>query len=341
MITDESEVINNLSARTDDQIKVSAPLSQSSAPQVLAGAETGDLVPANVAELTASVVNGLTASTVTLLTASGVNPEKSAQSEKEPCIPEDELAMWVEFKKTKSLQIREQLILKYAHFVKYVSGRMKINLPDYIDFEDLVSWGTFGLINAVDKFDFNMNIKFVTYATKRIRGAIIDGLRLLDWVPRAVRTQSRQLSNALYELEMKLGHFPSDDELSEHLGLSPEEIEKMQHDEYRSLVVSLDEVYTEDTSGEVSSKYQLVENIAAKNPEISIESDEVREVVIEAIGKLSDQEKLVITLYYYNELTLKEIANVMSLSESRVSQLHTKSILRLRGRLSRLKKDIY
>lgn len=288
----------------------------------------------------ASVDAPVSADTPASPDASG-REQASGGGDKGPCLTPEELELWVNFKKTKSLQIREQLILKYAHFVKYVAGRIKINLPDYIDFEDLVSWGTFGLINAVDKYDFNMNIKFVTYATKRIRGAIIDGLRLLDWVPRAVRTQTRQLSNALYELEMKLGHFPTDEELSTHLGVSPEEVEKMQHDEYRSIIVSLDEVYTEDTSGEVASKYQLVENIAAKNPEISIESDEVREVVIDAIGRLSDQEKLVITLYYYNELTLKEIANVMSLSESRVSQLHTKSILRLRGRLSRLKKDIY
>jgi len=264
------------------------------------------------------------------------NPEPKAL-----LLSEGEAELWIELKKSRDVKIREKLILKYAHFVKYVAGRIKMHLPDHIEFEDLVSWGTFGLINAVDKYDIDMNIKFVTYSTKRIRGAIIDGLRLLDWVPRGIRSQAKQLNSAMIELEMKLGREPDEAELCEFLKITPEELEKIYEEENKSFVMSLDEICVEDGGGEISSKYQLVENLAAKNPELSIESGQVKEIVVDAINKLSQQERLVITLYYYNELTLKEISAIMSLSDSRVSQLHTKSILRLRGRLSRLKKEIY
>ncbi len=264
------------------------------------------------------------------------NPEPKAL-----LLSEGEAELWVELKKSRDLKIREKLILKYAHFVKYVAGRIKMHLPDHIEFEDLVSWGTFGLINAVDKYDIDMNIKFVTYSTKRIRGAIIDGLRLLDWVPRGIRSQAKQLNSAMIELEMKIGREPNEAELCEFMKITPEELEKIYEEENKSFVMSLDEICVEDGGGEISSKYQLVENLAAKNPELSIESGQVKEIVVDAINKLSQQERLVITLYYYNELTLKEISTIMSLSDSRVSQLHTKSILRLRGRLSRLKKEIY
>lgn len=253
----------------------------------------------------------------------------------------EETAMWENFKKTGNLAIREKLILKYAHYVKYVAGRIKMGLADHIEFEDLVSWGTFGLINSVDKYDISINVKFVTFATKRIRGAIFDGLRHLDWVPRRVRAKTKQLNEALYELEVKLGRQPSDEEIAAHLEITQDDLEKLYEDEYGSFIMSLDESYAEDIDGELVSKYQLVENLAAKNPELSIENEQVRDIVIEAIDKLSDQERLVITLYYYNELTLKEISEIMKLSESRISQLHTKSIFRLRGRLSRLKKDIF
>jgi len=254
----------------------------------------------------------------------------------------EENELWVDYKNTRDLKFREKLILRYAHFVKFVAGRMKMNLPEHIEFEDLVSWGTFGLINAVDKYDIELNVKFVTYATKRIRGAIFDGLRALDWVPRVVRYQNKQLSNALYELEKQLGREATDEEIAENMKISLNALKKIYDEERKTLVMSLDEAYFEDgDSGEMTSKYHLIENLASKNPEFTIESDEVKQIVIDAIEMLSHQEKLVVTLYYYNELTLKEISVIMELSESRVSQLHTKSILRLRGRLSRLKKDIY
>ncbi len=254
----------------------------------------------------------------------------------------EETELWLDYKHSHDLKLREKLILRYAHFVKFVAGRMKMNLPDHIDFEDLVSWGTFGLINAVDKYDIALNIKFVTYATKMIRGAIFDGLRALDWVPRVIRYQNKQLANTIYELEVKLGREATDEEIAENMKISIDNLKKIYEDERKTLVMSLDEAYFEDgENGEVTSKYHMIENIAAKNPEFTIESDEVKKIVVDAIEMLSHQEKIVITLYYYNELTLKEIAAIMGLSESRVSQLHTKSILRLRGRLSRMKKDIY
>ncbi|HNY12744.1 MAG TPA: sigma-70 family RNA polymerase sigma factor, partial [Candidatus Wallbacteria bacterium] len=203
------------------------------------------------------------------------NPEPKAL-----LLSEGEAELWIELKKSRDVKIREKLILKYAHFVKYVAGRIKMHLPDHIEFEDLVSWGTFGLINAVDKYDIEMNIKFVTYSTKRIRGAIIDGLRLLDWVPRGIRSQAKQLNTAMIELEMKLGREPNEAELCAYMKIGPEDLEKIYEEENKSFVMSLDEICVEDGGGEISSKYQLVENLAAKNPELSIESSQVKEIVV-------------------------------------------------------------
>jgi RNA polymerase sigma factor for flagellar operon FliA len=252
---------------------------------------------------------------------------------------EEEAELWVRYKNHRDPEARERIILRYAHFVKYVAGKVGISMPSYVDFDDLVSYGIFGLIDAIEKYDHKANIKFVTYAQLRIRGAILDGLRVMDWTPRNVRSQVKKLEKTLYELEQRYGRSPSDEEIATELGISMEELEKLYTETQKSLIASLDEFAYDDDSSNMA-KYQMIENIQSKNPELKIEDADVKRVLIEAIEKLSEQERQVISLYYYNDLTIKEIANIMELSDSRVSQLHTKSILRLRGRLAKLKEDL-
>lgn len=253
---------------------------------------------------------------------------------------EEEALLWKRYKGERCADARERLILRYAHFVKYVAGRVGISMPSFIDFDDLVSYGIFGLIDAIEKYDPGTNIKFVTYAQTRIRGAILDRLRELDWAPRTVRSQAKQLDRILYDLEQRLGKAPSDEDVAKELGVTMEELEKIYNETKKSLVVSLDEfAFAEDDSA-ASAKHQTVENLQARNPELDIEVEDVKRVLVEAIEKLTDQERTVVTLYYYRELTIREIAQIMNLSDSRVSQLHTRSILRLRGRLSKLKDDL-
>ena len=252
----------------------------------------------------------------------------------------EEAELWARYKGSRDAQARERLILRYAHFVKYVAGRVGISMPSFIDFDDLVSYGIFGLIDAIEKYDPTTNIKFVTYAQTRIRGAILDRLRELDWAPRTVRAQAKQLDRILYDLEQRLGRSPGDEDVAKELGVSMEELEKIYNETKKSLVVSLDEfVYAEEDS-QTAAKHQTVENLQARNPELNVAEEDVKRVLVEAIEKLTEQERTVITLYYYRELTIKEIAQIMSLSDSRVSQLHTRSILRLRGRLAKLKDDL-
>lgn len=251
----------------------------------------------------------------------------------------EEQELWKRYKGSRDPDARERIILRYAHFVKYVAGKVGIAMPSYVDFDDLVSYGIFGLIDAIEKYDPTTNIKFVTYAQMRIRGAILDGLRVMDWVPRNVRSSSRQLEKILYELEQQLGRGPTDEEVGAALNISQPELEKLYNEMRKGLMMSLDEFAYDDDSGNVA-KYQMVENIQARNPELNMETEAVKNVLVEAIEKLTDQERLVISLYYYRDLTIKEVANIMNLSDSRVSQLHTKAILRLRGRLSRLKDDL-
>jgi RNA polymerase sigma factor for flagellar operon FliA len=251
----------------------------------------------------------------------------------------EEAELWERYKTVRDVNAREKIILRYAHFVKYVAGKVGISMPSYVDFDDLVSYGIFGLIDAIEKYDHKANVKFVTYAQLRIRGAILDGLRVMDWAPRNVRSQVKKLEKVLYSLEQEYGRTPTDEEIANELEISMPELEKIYTESQKSLVASLDEFAYEDDNSNMA-KYQMIENLQSKNPELKIEYADVKRVLIEAIDKLTDQEKQVVSLYYYNDLTIKEIANIMELSDSRVSQLHTKSILRLRGRLSRLKDDL-
>lgn len=255
--------------------------------------------------------------------------------EAEPSSDEEDVRLWRDYKDSGNASIRERLILKYASFVKYVAGRMAINLPSNVEYDDLVSYGIFGLLDAIEKFDPERRVKFKTYAKTRIRGAILDELRVLDWTPRSIRQKSKQLEKALIELETRLGREPSDEELCRELGMTLKEVRRLFEDTKQSLMMSLDEG---DPEGEGNtSRKDFLEDIQLISPEKSAELAELKRILAEEITRLSERERLVITLYYFEQLTSKEIGRILSVSDSRISQLHTKAILRLRGKLARLR----
>jgi RNA polymerase sigma factor FliA len=231
--------------------------------------------------------------------------------------------------------LRDRLILTYAPLVKYVAGRLGSGLPAHVDEEDLVSYGLLGLIGAIERYDPNRDVKFETYAVTRIKGAIIDELRSLDWVPRSVRARAREIERAIAALEAKLHRPPTDEEIAGQVGITTEELEDSLTDISRSSIAALDELWTVGGSGgDQVALIDTIEDTEAPAPESALDATELKEALGEAITRLPEREKLVITLYYYEELTLREIGEVLGVTESRVSQLHTKAVLRLKARLS-------
>jgi RNA polymerase sigma factor for flagellar operon FliA len=242
--------------------------------------------------------------------------------------------LWRQFKRTGAKGDRDRLILTYAPLVKYVAGRLGSGLPAHVDEGDLVSYGLLGLISAIERYDPDRDIKFETYAIVRIRGSIIDELRALDWVPRSVRSRAREIERAIAELESKLGRAPTDDEIAGKIGITEEELEESLTDISRSSIAALDELWSGGPDGDQVSLLDTLEDPSGPRPSEALDETEIRETLADAIARLPEREKLVITLYYYEELTLREIGEVLSVTESRVSQLHTKAVLRLRSRLS-------
>lgn len=243
-------------------------------------------------------------------------------------------ALWVEFKENTSPEARDKLILHYSPLVKYVAGRISASLPQNVDTADLVSYGIFGLIDAIEKFDITRDIKFETYAIARIKGAIIDELRALDWVPRSVRSRARELEKAYVELENSLRRVPSDEEVAKHLGISLEELADLLTQLSYTSVVALEELWA--VGGEKDDKVSLMdtlEDTSATDPSLIYEVEEMKEILADAIDRLPQREKIVVALYYYEGLTLREIGEVLGVTESRVSQLHTKAVIRLRAKL--------
>jgi RNA polymerase sigma factor FliA len=231
--------------------------------------------------------------------------------------------------------LRDRLILTYAPLVKYVAGRLGSGLPAHVDEEDLVSYGLLGLIGAIERYDPERDVKFETYAITRIKGAIIDELRSLDWVPRSVRARAREIERAIAALEAKLHRPPSDEEIAGQVGITVEELEDSLTDISRSSIAALDELWTVGGSGcDQVALIDTIEDADAPAPDSALAATELKEALGEAITRLPEREKLVVTLYYYEELTLREIGEVLGVTESRVSQLHTKAILRLKARLS-------
>ncbi len=242
--------------------------------------------------------------------------------------------VWLEYRRTNDKALRERLIVTYAPLVKYVAGRLGSGLPAHVDEGDLVSYGLLGLIGAIERYDPERDIKFETYAIARIKGAIIDELRALDWVPRSVRSRAREIERAIGELEAKLGRAPSDEEIAAKIGISGEELEESLTDISRSSIAALDELWSVSGEGDQISLLDTIEDPSGSRPADALDETELKELVADAISRLPEREKLVITLYYYEELTLREIGEVLGVTESRVSQLHTKAILRLKSRLS-------
>lgn len=252
--------------------------------------------------------------------------------------PQDCAPLWEAYKVRGDRQAREELILRYAPLVKYVAGRVAIGLPSTVEFDDLISYGIFGLIDAVEKYDPNRGVKFETYALARIRGAIIDGLRSADWVPRSVRQKARELEEVAQKIETELGRPASDEELSAALHLSTEEYYQMLNEVACTALTSLDELWK--TDGNLEENIRIIETVrdtSSADPLAAVELQELKHTLSEAIDRLPERERLVIALYYYEGLTLKEIGKVLDVTEARVSQIHSKAILRLRSRLIRWK----
>ena len=248
--------------------------------------------------------------------------------------------LWAEYRNTKDSAIRDKIVKQYAPLVKYVAGKVAIGMPHNVEFDDLVGYGVFGLFDAIEKFDPEKHVKFKTYAVTRIRGAIFDELRSIDWVPRSVRQKAREVEEAVRKLETNLGRAASDHEIAGELGVSIDEFQKLMLKISGTSVLSLNDVWY---TGEESDKVSIVESIESPqslNPDTIVEKEEIKRVIIGAIHELPDKEKKVLVLYYYEDLTLKEIGKVLDVTESRISQLHTKAIMRLRAKLTNIKKGI-
>ena len=270
--------------------------------------------------------------------ATAVRKPKSAKSEPVVTVPpqvDDELgAIWHAFKGSDDQEARERLILHYAPLEKYVASRVATGLPASVEQGDLVSYGMFGLIDALKKFEPGRGNKFETYAIPRIRGAIIDELRSMDWVPRSVRFKQREIEKALANLESMLKRQPSEKELAERLGMSLSELHEVITQISFVSVLALDE--TVSVGADRGEQVSLVDTLADKgfDPSWGVESQETRGLLAAAINSLSEREKIVVTLYYFEGLTLAEIGGILGVTESRVCQIHTKAVGSLRGQLS-------
>ncbi len=239
--------------------------------------------------------------------------------------------LWDDYMKNKDPELREKIILEYAPLVKTVAGRLSMYLGYNVEYEDLVSYGIFGLIDAIDKFDTMKEVKFETYASLRIRGSILDQIRKMDWIPRTIRQKQKRIDAIIKEIEMETGKNASDEEIAEKLGISTDEYDEWQSQMKITGLVSLNE-YVEQGS-DVAQDLNQRTTSRFEGPEENIEKQELTQVLQEALELLTEKECKVITLYYYEELTLKEISNILEVSESRISQLHTKALQKMRGKM--------
>ncbi|MEX2292865.1 MAG: RNA polymerase sigma factor WhiG [Acidimicrobiales bacterium] len=241
--------------------------------------------------------------------------------------------LWAEYKDNGERELRDQLIVHYSPLVKYVAGRVGTGLPQNVDQADLVSYGIFGLIDAIEKFDLERGFKFETYAIARIKGNILDELRSIDWVPRSVRAKARAIEKAYSKLEGQLHRTPTDAELADELDLTDEQLQTTLGQISFTGLVALDEMLS---GGERGDSMTLGDTVAepGMGPVAAYEVEEMRQILAEAINRLPDREKTVLTLYYYEGLTLAEIGSILGVTESRVCQIHTKSVIQLRARMA-------
>ena len=248
--------------------------------------------------------------------------------------------LWIEFRKTKSPVLRDAFIRQYMPLVKYVVGKISPSMPSSVEFDNLVGFGQFGLLDAINRYDPDRNVKFKTYAVTRIRGAIFDELRQLDWVPRSVRQKSREIENAIVKLESKLGRPATDAEIAESMGLTESDFQQTVMKVSLTNVLSLNDVWHSGDDSDHISIGDSIEAPSSLNPDVIVEREEIRRVITEAINELPERERMVLVLYYHEDLTFKEIGQVLEVSESRISQLHTKANLRLRAKLTNIRKGI-
>ncbi|MBQ7065674.1 MAG: FliA/WhiG family RNA polymerase sigma factor [Lachnospiraceae bacterium] len=238
--------------------------------------------------------------------------------------------LWTDYEKAKSPELREKIILEYAPLVKVVAGRLSMYLGYNVEYEDLVSYGIFGLIDAIDKYDYAKEVKFETYASLRIRGAILDQIRKMDWIPRTIRQKQKKIDTVIKEIEATKGRSATDEEIASGLGISEEELTDWQSQMKITGLVSLNEYLEQGTEvpnekGKTSSQFQ--------SPEDATMQEELKKMLMDSLEILTEKEKKVILLYYYEDLTLKEISNVLEVSESRISQLHTKALQKMKTKL--------
>ena len=243
----------------------------------------------------------------------------------------DKQKLWETYRKSPTPEMREQIILEYAPLVKVVAGRLSMYLGYNVEYEDLVSYGIFGLIDAIDKFDMQKDVKFETYASLRIRGAILDQIRKMDWIPRTVRQKQKKIDEAIRNIEMRTGKNATDEQVAGELGLEQEELTEWQSRLKITNVISLNEFLEQGQEPVIDARG----NSHFSQPEDVVSESELKQVLEEALEVLTEKEKKVILLYYYEDLTLKEISKVLEVSESRVSQLHTKALLKMRAKMGK------
>lgn len=241
----------------------------------------------------------------------------------------DKEKLWETYQKNPSCEIREKIILEYAPLVKVVAGRLSMYLGYNVEYDDLVGYGIFGLIDAIDKFDAAKDVKFETYASLRIRGSILDQIRKMDWIPRTVRQKQKKLDEAIKKIEMQTGRNASEEEIAKEIGISDDELSIWQSQLKVTNVVSLNEYVEQGTEPVMDAK----NNSHFIQPEEKVQENELKEVLKDTLKLLTEKERRVIELYYYEELTLKEISKVLEVSESRVSQLHTKALLKMKKKM--------
>ncbi len=239
--------------------------------------------------------------------------------------------LWDEYSRTGSPDSREKIIVEYAPLVKVVAGRLSMYLGYNVEYDDLVGYGVFGLIDAIDKFDISKDVKFETYASLRIRGAILDQIRKMDWIPRTIRQRQKKIDLAIKEVEAKSGKSASSAQIAGHLGISENEYADWQAQMAVTNVVSLNEFIEQGTEAPVKE----VSQVKVLGPEDSVEKDELKKTLADSLELLTEKERKVILLYYYEELTLKEISNVLEVSESRVSQLHVRALQKMKQKLGK------
>ena len=243
----------------------------------------------------------------------------------------DKQKLWETYRKSPTPEMREQIILEYAPLVKVVAGRLSMYLGYNVEYEDLVSYGIFGLIDAIDKFDMQKDVKFETYASLRIRGAILDQIRKMDWIPRTVRQKQKKIDEAIRNIEMRTGKNATDEQVAGELGLEQEELTEWQSRLKITNVISLNEFLEQGQEPVMDARG----NSHFSQPEDVVSESELKQVLEEALEVLTEKEKKVMLLYYYEDLTLKEISKVLEVSESRVSQLHTKALLKMRAKMGK------